>query len=43
MKVYKADELDEAGLKEFNSRPRVDFTSILETVRRHTTGWRRTW
>lgn len=32
MKVYKADELDEAGLKEFNSRPRVDFTSILETV-----------
>ncbi|PSC71248.1 histidinol dehydrogenase [Micractinium conductrix] len=32
MKVFRAESMDEAQLKEFASRPRVDFTSILGTV-----------
>lgn len=33
LKVYEADTMDAASLKEFASRPRVDFQSILERVR----------
>ncbi|KAL4458153.1 hypothetical protein ABPG75_013018 [Micractinium tetrahymenae] len=32
MKVYQAERMDEAALREFASRPRIDFTSILGTV-----------
>ncbi|KAL4435006.1 hypothetical protein ABPG77_003831 [Micractinium sp. CCAP 211/92] len=32
MKVFQAEGMDEAALREFTSRPRVDFTSILGTV-----------
>ena len=39
MKVFRAESMDEAQLKEFASRPRVDFTSILGTVRRELEGW----
>lgn len=32
MKVFQAESMDEAALREFTSRPRIDFTSILGTV-----------
>ena len=33
IKVYQAASLTEQELKEVTARPRVDFTSILQTVR----------
>lgn len=33
LKVYEADSMDAASLKDFVSRPRVDFQSILDRVR----------
>lgn len=32
LKVYEADTMDAALLKDFASRPRVDFQSILDRV-----------
>lgn len=32
MKVFQADGMDDAQLREFTARPRVDFNSILSTV-----------
>jgi hypothetical protein len=34
MKVLQAQELDEQQLQQATARPRIDFTSILGTVRR---------